>query len=203
MTLDISLTNFRCWESKNISIPNSGLCLINGRSGKGKSTILNSILYLITGKLKNITTINKKSTKVSIKIDNITITRSRGPNRLTVEKDGKMYENDDAQSIINSLFGEEFANTSYIDQDNINSFFSLSPSDKMEFLEKLLLNNYDINEIKDKIRLDISNTKTQYTAEESKQNTLETIIKTMILIPQEELLIDKIKINKGNFSKIF
>ena len=202
MTLDLCLTNFRCWESKNISIPSSGICLINGKSGKGKSTILNSILYAITGKIKNITTINKKSTKVSIKIDNITITRSRGPNRLTVERDGKIYENDDAQSIINSLFGEEFANTSYIDQDNINSFVSLSPSDKMEFLEKLLLNNYDINDIKEKIRAEISNTKSQHTTEESKQNTLESLIKTMNLIEQDNLIIDKVKINKTNFSKI-
>jgi DNA repair exonuclease SbcCD ATPase subunit len=203
MTVDICLTNFRCWESKNISIPSSGLCLINGRSGKGKSTILNSILYVVTGKIKNITTINKKSTKVSIKIDNMTITRSRGPNRLTLEKDDKLYENDDAQAIINSLFGEEFANTSYIDQDNMNSFVSLSPSDKMEFLEKLLLTNYDINNIKEKIRIEISNTKSQHTTEESKQNTLESLIKTMRLIEQDNLTIDKIKINKINFSKIF
>jgi len=203
MTLELSLSNFRCWETKNITMPTSGICLINGRSGKGKSTILNSILYAVTGKLKNITTINKKSTKVSIKIDNITINRSRGPNRLSVEKDGKLYENDDAQAIINSLFGEEFGNTSYIDQDNINSFVSLSPSDKMEFLEKLLLNNYDINEIKDKIRIEISNTKNQYTSEESKQNTLENIIKNISLIQQDNLTIDKIKINKANFSKVF
>lgn len=202
MTMELSLNNFRCWESKTVSIPSSGLCLINGKSGRGKSTILNSILYAVTGKLKNITTINKKSTKVSIKIDNITITRSRGPNRLTVERDGKIYENDDAQSIINSIFGEEFSNTSYIDQDNINSFVTLSPSDKMEFLEKLLLTNYDINEIKDKIRIEISNTKTQFTSEESKQNTLENIIKTMSIVHQEVLTIDKIKINQSNYSKI-
>lgn len=200
--MQLSLSNFRCWESKTLSIPSSGLCLINGKSGRGKSTILNSILYAVTGKLKNITTINKKSTKVSIKIDDITITRSRGPNRLLVEKDGKLYENDDAQSIINSIFGEEFSNTSYIDQDNINSFVSLSPSDKMEFLEKLLLTNYDINEIKDKIKVEISNTKTQFTSEESKQNTLENLIKTMTMIPQEILTIDKIKISKSNYSKI-
>ena len=203
MTFDLSLTNFRCWESKSISIPSSGICLINGRSGKGKSTILNSILYAVTGKLKNITSINKKSTKVSIKIDNITITRSRGPNRLSVEKDGKTYENDDAQAIINSFFGQEFSNTSYIDQDNINSFVSLSPSDKMEFLEKLLLSNYDINDIKDKIRIEISNTKTNHTTQESKQNTLENLIKTMTLISQDNITIDKIKINKTNFEKVF
>ena len=201
MTLELSLNNFRCWESKSISIPSSGICLINGRSGKGKSTILNSILYAVTGKLKNITTINKKTTKVSLKIDNISITRSRGPNRLIVDKDGKTYDGEQAQSIIDSIFGSEFANTSYIDQDSINSFVSLSPSDKMEFLEKLLLQQYDIEKIKDNIKIEISKTKTEYTSQESKLNTLESIIKDLSHNQQDELIIEKVKINKGNYQK--
>jgi DNA repair exonuclease SbcCD ATPase subunit len=201
MSIQISLNNFRCWEKKELTLPTSGICLINGRSGKGKSTILNSILYAVTGKLKNITTINKKSAKVCLKIDNLNIIRSRGPNRLSVEKNGKIYENDEAQSIINSVFGEEFANTSYIDQDNAYSFVSLSPSEKMEFLEKLLLQNYDIEKIKDSIKIEIAKTKTNFTSEESKLNTLENMIKTMNLVEQDDLFIEKIKINKTNIVK--
>lgn len=203
MSLELSLNNFRCWESKSLSIPSSGICLINGKSGRGKSTILNSILYVITGKLKNITSINKKSTNVTLKIDNITVTRSRGPNRLSLEKDGKIYESDEAQAIINSIFGPEFSNTSYIDQDNEFSFVSLSPSEKMEFLEKLLLHNYDIEKIKDTIKTEISKTKSNYTSEESKINTLETLLKTMKMTEQEDLIIDKAKITKNNYEKIF
>lgn len=202
MSLELSLNNFRCWESKSLSIPSSGICLINGKSGRGKSTILNAILYVISGKLKNITSINKKSTNVTIKIDNIKITRSRGPNRLSVEKDGKIYESDEAQSIINSIFGPEFSNTSYIDQDNEFSFVSLSPSDKMEFLEKLLLHNYDIEKIKDTIKTEISKTKNNYTSEESKINTLEDLLKTMKMKDQEDIIIDKIKITKNNYDKV-
>jgi DNA repair exonuclease SbcCD ATPase subunit len=201
MTLDLSLNNFRCWESKNLSIPSSGICLINGKSGKGKSTILNSILYAVTGKLKNITTITKKSTKVSLKIDNISITRSRGPNRLTVEKDGKIYENEEAQHVINSVFGLEFSNTSYIDQENIYSFVYLSPSEKIEFLEKLLLQNYDIEKIKENIRSEISKTKINFTAEESKLNTLENVLKNMNFINQTDIFIEKLKVTASNFQK--
>lgn len=197
--MELALTNFRCWEEKCLSIPSSGICLINGRSGKGKSSILNSILYAVTGKIKNITTINKKSTKVVLKIDNITITRSRGPNRLTLKKDDKIYENDEAQGIINDIFGSEFSNTSYIDQDNIYSFVFLSPSDKMEFLEKLLLNNYNIEKIRDTIRMAISKTKSDYTSEESKINTLESLLDKSI---SDELVIDKVKVTKLNYEKI-
>lgn len=198
--MELTLSNFRCWEDKKLCIPSSGICLINGRSGKGKSSILNAILYAVTGKIKNITTINKKSTKVVLKIDNIVITRSRGPNRLILKKDDKIYENDEAQGIINDIFGSEFSNTSYIDQDNIYSFVFLSPSDKMEFLEKLLLNNYNIEKIRDTLRLSISKTKSDYSAEESKINTLESLCKSSNI--NEDLIIDKVKITRLNYQKI-
>lgn len=207
--MELTLTNFRCWEDKNLSIPSSGICLINGRSGKGKSSILNSILYAVTGKLKNITTINKKSTKVVLKIDNVSITRSRGPNRLVLKKDDKIYENDEAQGIINDIFGSEFSNTSYIDQDNMYSFVFLSPSDKMEFLEKLLLHNYNIEKMKDNIRLEISKTKTDYTTEESKVNTLHTLLSKSSTLDYDNFFIDcfgkegtPLKITNLNYDKV-
>lgn len=206
--MELTLSNFRCWEDKHLSIPSSGICLINGRSGKGKSSILNSILYAVTGKIKNITSIGKKSTKVVLKIDNVTITRSRGPNRLVLKKDEKIYESDEAQGIINDIFGSEFSNTSYIDQDNIYSFVFLSPSDKMEFLEKLLLHNYNIEKMRENVRLEISKTKTDYTTEESKMNTLDSLLSSQIKngFDYENFYIDygttPIKITKINYEKV-
>ena len=202
MSLELSLTNFRCWEEKTISIPNSGICLINGKSGKGKSTILNSILYCITGKLKNISSINKKHTNVKMSIDNITITRTRGPNRLIVEKEDKTYEDDQAQAIIDNIFGSEFSHTSYIDQDNINSFVYLSPSEKIEFLEKLLLSQHGIEKIKDDIKNAISKTKLDYVSEESKITTLTSILKNMKHTPEPDLFIDNVKTTSTNIDKI-
>lgn len=200
--LKLTLTNFRCWEEKEISIPDVGICLINGKSGKGKSTILNSILYCITGKLKNISTINKKYTKVKLSIDNMAITRTRGPNRLIVEKEGKTYEDDQAQAIIDNVFGSEFSNTSYIDQDNINSFVFLSPSEKIEFLEKLLLSQHDIETIKDNIKDAISKTKVDHVAEESKISTLSSLLKNMTYTPEQDLLILGLKTAPSNIDKL-
>lgn len=200
--LKLTLTNFRCWEEKEISIPDVGICLINGKSGKGKSTILNSILYCITGKLKNISTINKKYTKVKLSIDNMAITRTRGPNRLIVEKEGKTYEDDQAQAIIDNVFGSEFSNTSYIDQDNINSFVFLSPSEKIEFLEKLLLSQHNIETIKDNIKDAISKTKLDHVSEESKITTLSSLLKNMIHTPEQDLLILGLKTTPSNIDKL-
>ena len=67
MSLEVSISNFRCWESKKISIPNQGICLISGKSGKGKSSLLNSIVYGITGKGKNISTFQKHFGRMNIK----------------------------------------------------------------------------------------------------------------------------------------
>ena len=200
--LKVTLTNFRCWEEKELSIPDVGICLINGKSGKGKSTILNSILYCITGKLKNISTINKKYTKVKLAIDDMTITRTRGPNRLIVEKEEKTYEDDQAQAIIDNVFGSEFSNTSYIDQDNINSFVFLSPSEKIEFLEKLLLSQHDIDTIKDNIKEAVSKTKLDHVSEESKITTLSSLLKNMTYTPEQELLILGLKTTPSNIDKL-
>lgn len=202
MSLKICLNNFRCWEDKMLELPSSGICLINGRSGRGKSTILNSILYAISGKIKNISTFNKKSTKVKISIDDITITRSRGPNKLKVEKAGRTYDDDQAQSVIDSIFGSEFSNTSYIDQDNLYSFVSLSPSEKIEFLEKLLLSSYNIDKIKNTLKDQISDTKSEYISCESKINTLKDILSRMEIFEEKDVFVDKIKINSENVQKI-
>jgi DNA repair exonuclease SbcCD ATPase subunit len=177
--MNLDLKNFRCFTDKNILFPTSGVSLINAISGCGKSTICNSILYAVTGKLKNISTFGKKSSSVSFEIDNLKITRSRAPNRLTVtdNKTGKIVEDDEAQETIDKLFGKEFANISYIDQDNINSFIFLSPADKMDFLQRLLLNEYNVEGMKEKIRIEINKTKDRILTESSKIDTLTKIIK--------------------------
>ena len=125
--MKITLTNFKCWENKSFTFPDNGICLLNGKSGKGKSSILDAILFCVSGKSgKHITTISKKHTKVSIDMDNedniLKITRSKGPSSLFVEHtckesgQKKIYESEEAQCVINRIFGSEFCNTSYIDQ---------------------------------------------------------------------------------------
>lgn len=202
--MNLQLTNFRCWENKKIDLPQTGLCLLSGRSGKGKSTVLNSLVYAITGKGKNITTFQKKSTTVEFLIDHLKIIRSRGPNRLLVEDQttGKVYEDDEAQGVIDEMFGSEFCNVSYIDQDNHNSFVYLSPHEKMTFLEQLLLHQYKIDEMKDKVKDAINKAKNDYTSSEAKLSTFKDMLKKMTLFSLPSLVIDKVCIHTNNSKKV-
>jgi len=210
--LRLELKNFRCWEKKSLDIPNNGIVLLNGNSGKGKSSILNSILYALTGKLKNISTFGKKSTTVELELDNMKIIRSRGPNKLSVyiSNQGKddiiLYENDEAQSIINSVFGKEFTTVSYIDQLDKNSFIFLSPSEKMEFLENLLLKDFKVDDIKEKINMEINNSKDLCISEIGRINVLEELLTREKKIENENLVISQkdkdIIISSKNFEKI-
>jgi len=200
--MQLRLTNFRCWEDKALTIPEKGICLLSGRSGRGKSTILNSIVYTITGKGKNISTFQKKSTSVQLEIDGLLITRQRGPNRLIVKKGDTQYEDDAAQSIIDSTFGTEFCNTSYIDQDNTNSFVFLSPSEKIEFLEKLLLARYNIDEMKDRVKDNISKTKLEHAATDSKLTTLSDMLRKMTYTNQEDVFIETNRLTSQNCGKL-
>lgn len=200
--MQLRLTNFRCWEDKALTIPEKGICLLSGRSGRGKSTILNSIVYTITGKGKNISTFQKKSTTVQLEIDGLVITRQRGPNRLIVKKGDTQYEDDAAQSVIDSTFGAEFCNTSYIDQDNTNSFVFLSPSEKIEFLEKLLLARYNIDEMKDRVKDDISKTKLEHAATDSKLTTLSDMLRKMTYTNQEDVYVETNRLTSQNCGKL-
>jgi exonuclease SbcC len=180
--ITLTLENFRCWENNTFTFPNHGICLINGRSGRGKSTILNAIYYAIHGKLKNITTFGKKSTRVTLFIENdsqkIKIIRTRNPVRLVVEFQSNTYEDEDAQMVIDRHFGKFFGSTSYIDQENTYSFFSLSSSDKMEFLENLLMEEQSIESIREKIKNQIADSKVQFASIESKISSLVDILNT-------------------------
>jgi hypothetical protein len=171
--ITLSLKNFRCWENQIFTFKDKGIILLSGISGKGKSTILNAILYLITGNMKNIVTSGKDTLEVSLQIDNITITRSK-PTRFTVKKDDIIYEEDEAQTIINNLFGTDFKHTSYIDQDNLYSFVYLSPESKMTFLRNLLLHSEKIDTLKDRIKKNLDLSKKQVIQEDSKLSTFQS-----------------------------
>ena len=170
---------------------------------------------MITGKGKNIISYQKKTMSVSLTLnesnesnksnesnennENIKITRSRGPNRLIVEKNGEIYEDTEAQSHIDSIFGEEFCNTSYIDQDNTNSFVYLSPSEKMEFLETLILRHFQIDEIKERVKEETSKNKQEHLSMDSKYNTLLDVCKGMKRRDRPSLIIDE-KVHVTSFA---
>ena len=150
--LELELFHFGCYYNKtNFSFPGIGLVLLEGVSGAGKSTILRSINFALFGDKKtSLISFNEKSCYVTMKYDGFEITRCKGPNKLVVVHDDEKYDGDSAQEIINDHFGKDFTITSYITQDKEESFFHLSSTSRMSFLEKIAIGGIDVTNLKKK-----------------------------------------------------
>lgn len=148
----IELNNIRCYKRKTFDFPDDSLILLSGESGAGKTSILKGINFALYGKEK-VMSWGEKKCMVKLMFQEMEIIRSKGPNRLLVNVNGEEYEGDVAQEIINKKYGTDFTITSYIIQKGSNSFFSLTPKQKMEFLERIVLDEDNISQIK----IDIKN----------------------------------------------
>ncbi len=150
----VELLNIRSWKGKHtFEFAEEGLVLLSGPSGAGKSSILNAINFALYGTGNKIITFGEKKGHVRFVFQGMDILRGKGPNRLTVNINGKEeQENDVAQEIINKVFGTNFTITSYITQKTAQSFLNLGPTEKMKLLEQIALKDDNIGDIKIKAK---------------------------------------------------
>jgi DNA repair exonuclease SbcCD ATPase subunit len=150
--MKISLENFKCWGSASFDLGESGITLIKGNSGKGKSSILDAIYFGLYGKGMKLLKVGTKSCKVVLETKNISITRTKGPNRLLVQRGNDIYEDKAAQSVIDEVFTHNYDGTGYMKQNDQNSFILLSPTDKLAFIEQYAFLGVDIQVYKESIK---------------------------------------------------
>jgi DNA repair protein SbcC/Rad50 len=155
--MKLYLKNFRSYPSFHIEIPDSGLTLLKGENGVGKTTILDAIVYALYGKLdESPYPLGMRVTcKVELEYRDIKITRTGNPNILRVTHKKENYENDVAQSIIEQYFGvnrDEFMVSSYVVQASRNSIISLTPAAQLKFIETLAFEDDSQYDIQDKIK---------------------------------------------------
>ena len=147
--MKIRLINFRCYSDHTFDFGDDGLVLISAASGSGKSTILMGIQFALFGTGTKVASYGKTACSVELEFEDIKIVRTKRPNKLILNDE---YENDTAQAIINKRFGDTFDVTGYISQNALNSFIIMSPTEKLEFLEKFAFHNIDLSKIKERCK---------------------------------------------------
>lgn len=141
----ITLKNFRSFSNRTFKFDDK-LVLLSGMSGSGKTSILMAMNFAVTGEGKKITSHGKKSCEVILEIENLKITRSKGPCRLVVvvtkTDDGTpeaMYEDKEAQAVIDAELPTWSAG--YIPQKLYKSFLLMTPADKLKYIQEIIFND--------------------------------------------------------------
>ena len=161
MITKIELTNYRCY-AKHTEVFSSGLNIIAGANGIGKTSIVEAISFALfgnkvtRGKANSWVKQGTKHGKVALYIDDYII--HRGDNEQLVEsKDGTILarQHSGIDEWITKTYGltyDLYSTSNYIAQKDIESFSALQPADRIKRVEKLLkIDKLDI--LKDKIKL--------------------------------------------------
>lgn len=117
------------------------MVLLKGDTGRGKTTILESIFYALYGTLRDQYSHNETTCSVTIHLQpDIVIQRCSGPGRLSLTYGNRTYKNGtEAQEIINSIFGTEsvFLAGSYLIQGERCALLTGTNAEKMELLRTI------------------------------------------------------------------
>lgn len=147
----LTLDRFKAHYSKTLDLPDTGLILLDGNSGAGKSTVLKAFLYAAYGAVSKPVSWNETSCSVSWELKGQTITRGKGKNNITFGS----ATGDTAQSAIQAFLGmseAEFMASSYIAQKNVNSLLTLTPAEQLRFIESLAFGEQSPDLFKKKIQ---------------------------------------------------
>lgn len=154
--------------NKRLSLPlHDAVNLFFGPNGVGKSSILQSIEWCLTGKISYLTgpdftredaIVNpwhpRKRAEVSVTLKDesgktIVATRTRkmaksttrGASDLTISINGKVLGGDEAQNELNKIIGvkpDDFSKVVYLHQESIRDLATLDPTERSRTIDKLL-----------------------------------------------------------------
>jgi len=201
----LKLKNFKSWIAKTIVIK-KGITLFSGKSGIGKTSIFDALLFVLFGSGKNCAHNNANSYSVEFidKQNNVIIKRTT---QKSVKLDYKMktYEDDIAQGIIFSIYSKSKL-VMYLKQGGIKSFVNLGHAEKFKYLEKLSMDNVNIEDIQ-KRTADLAKErhdkiKNKDDSIQNLNNTIEVIKEVKFMNETDSSKIRKLfELNRGRYEK--
>jgi len=150
--MEIEINGFKCYSKTKFEFPTTGVTLLKGCSGAGKSTILQAITWCLYGGLRGVDrNVGSRKGKLNVTLrleiggKKCEIYRQKRPNLLKFRAGILEQVDSVAQSRINDIFGSEemWRLCCYLEQSQTNPLFRVSSSEKMSLLNKVAFNESD------------------------------------------------------------
>lgn len=138
----VILNGIRCYSSSEFIFKEGKVTLIKGKSGIGKSTILDAITWCLYAKIRGIKNkyIEKETYSVELIFKDFSILRQVNPKIFRYTENSRVtYEGEAAQSLINKKFGTEdlWYSCSYIEQKKLCPLLYGNNAERMSLLNNL------------------------------------------------------------------
>ena len=170
------LKNIRQHLNKTVEIPDTGIVKLAGRSGIGKSTILDAIRHAFLGDVDDMVNWDQDHASITLQWYGNEIVRTMRPNSLTFTTvHGKIHKDDVAQQEIYKwlgMTGEEFSATSFIQQGMLDSLLTLKPAEQLRFIQRLAFGDEDPEVTKSKVATLLTQRKSQQASAEAQMTTI-------------------------------
>tara|TARA_R110001632_G_scaffold232442_1_gene373281 strand:+ start:166 stop:2433 length:2268 start_codon:yes stop_codon:yes gene_type:complete len=153
--MKVILHNFRYYKGDHEKELEVGVKLIKGRNGKGKTSLLESIDYVLYGKIQKQYSFETKSCYVRLEIsDGVWIQRNSGPGKLEFQTGKGLYSGAEAQHLIDQMYGSRdvFLSSSYLKQGERCALMDGTNAEKMALIRSIAFREDDVLETQDKIK---------------------------------------------------
>lgn len=147
----ITIQQFKKIEEFEASFPSTGVVLLDGPTGIGKTSVLEAISFCLFDNIgtsyDNKKTVGRKKQKVMVELqfpNGMIVTRTKNPSGLKVVTRRETIEDEKtpaaAQGYIDALFGGEtlWRVGGYIRQDSLSDFFVMERSERLSLIQGLI-----------------------------------------------------------------
>jgi len=166
-------------EYYGFEISGNGRFLLGDFKVTHNTSILTGIHFALYGTGTDLISDGKNSCFIELDFGDLVIKRTKRPNRLVVRENDTEYEDASGQDIISRRFGSTFETCGYIAQDAMNSFVTMSPIDKLGFLEKFAFRDINLSGIKSRCKNLIKETNAELISITSKLDMTRSVLDEM------------------------